>query len=126
MSNRNRRLPILLPAVLIALSLAAEARADQFTCPANGYIGQVITGASSGVGPLFAVYCSATSSPIKFFAYRISDNPAVAQILSQALASAIQRGAGAITIYYDPNDLSGAAWGCRNADCRKLDTLYAY
>jgi hypothetical protein len=65
-------------------------------------------------------------SPWNYFAFRISDNPAVAQMLQQLILwGTINTGnrdyplaLQGMCITFDPNDTSGNAWGCGSSNCR--------
>lgn len=81
-----------------------------------------------GTPPRFTIHCDGGSSTggVTFFAYRISDNPAIAQLLSQAFETYITRFASiapgtAIGLSSDSSDTSGDAWGCGAGNCRIID-----
>lgn len=65
------------------------------------------------------VRCSAAApGGIYFFAVSTNDSGRASRYLS-VFTTAKVTGKN-ITIYYNTTDLSGAAWGCSNADCRNI------
>jgi len=89
-----------------------------------------LTAGRAGTAPMEIVYCSGGSSApgIVFFAFRISDNPNVANAIPTVIGSWVQvHGPGIpMTLYSDLTDISGVAWGCGAANCRFLDQLLGY
>ena len=59
-----------------------------------------------------------TSTTIIWFAYPTSDSGNASRMLS--LFETAKATGSTITVYFDTNDLSGAAYGCLNADCRAI------
>ena len=59
-----------------------------------------------------------TSTTIVWFAYPTSDSGNASRMLS--LFETAKATGSTITVYFDTNDLSGAAYGCLNADCRAI------
>ena len=106
-------------------SLAADTKV---TCSAP-----VVFVWATGAGPTPAaqvtIDCTGGSSAgFEFFAYRIKDNPTVAnQIATLVGFYVVEHGPGAsITLYSDLSDLSGWTWGCGNANCRILNIVFGY
>ena len=64
------------------------------------------------------VRCSAAVGGIVFFAVSTQDTAFAARVLS--LLTTAQVAGRTITILFDPADLSGAAIGCQNSDCRLI------
>jgi hypothetical protein len=64
------------------------------------------------------VRCAAPVAGIVFFAVSTQDSAFVARVLS-VIATA-QVAGRTLSIRYDPTDLSGAAIGCQNNDCRLI------
>jgi len=85
------------------------ALADSFSCTAQG--------AAVFIGSRIHVRCNPANGAIAFFALSVA-HPDASRVLSlAATATAARR---PITIFFDPNDLSGAAIGCLNANCRLI------
>ena len=61
--------------------------------------------------------CVGTTT-IYWFAYPTSDSGNASRILS--LFETAKATSSTITFYFDTNDLSGAAYGCLNTDCRAI------
>jgi len=100
-------------------SVAAEL--SKVTCAAP--VAEVATGQSIGpLAPRFTVVCTggSTAGNITYFAFRISDNPTVAQLLATLLRPNMK----SIGIISDLNDTSGNSWGCGGANCRIIAYLY--
>jgi hypothetical protein len=55
---------------------------------------------------------------IKWFAYPTSDSGNASRMLS--LFETAKATGSTVTFYFDTNDLSGAAYGCLNTDCRAI------
>jgi hypothetical protein len=55
---------------------------------------------------------------IYWFAYPTSDSGNASRMLS--LFETAKATSSTVTFYFDTNDLSGAAYGCLNADCRAI------
>jgi hypothetical protein len=53
-----------------------------------------------------------------WWAYPTSDSAGASRFLS--LFETAKATATNVTIYYDPNDLTGNTFGCGNADCRRI------
>ena len=64
------------------------------------------------------VRCAAAVGGISFFAVSTKDAAYAARVLS--VISTAQVAGRTLTILYDPADLSGAAIGCQNTDCRLI------
>jgi len=64
------------------------------------------------------VHCSTSFSGISYFALSTADPSNAARVLSVASAALVS--GRQVTILYDPADLSGAAIGCLNVDCRLI------
>ena len=108
---------------LIVLTLVATmtlraglARADgvTFTCHPDLVVSanvRVVAHCASG-------YVISGGPTIFWFAYPTSDSTNASRMLSVfEVASAT---GATVTFYFDTNDLSGAAYGCLNADCRAI------
>jgi len=87
----------------------APALADVFTCTAQG--------AAVFPGSRIHVRCNPGDGAIAFFALSIS-HPDASRVLSVAATAVAAR--RPLQIFFNPNDLSGAAIGCLNADCRLI------
>jgi hypothetical protein len=89
-----------------------------------------LTAGRAGTAPMEIVYCRGGSSVpgIVFFAFRISDNPNVANAIPTVIGSWVQvhGPVTSMTLYSDLTDISGVAWGCGAANCRILDQLLGY
>ncbi len=58
------------------------------------------------------------TNTVRYWAYPTSDSAGASRFLSLfETAKAIPT---TLTIYYDPNDLSGSTFGCSNNDCRRI------
>jgi len=64
------------------------------------------------------VRCAASIGGIFFFAVSTQDAQFAARVLS--VITTAQVAGRTLTILYDPADLSGAAIGCQNNDCRLI------
>jgi hypothetical protein len=64
------------------------------------------------------IRCATAVSGISFFAVGTSDAPNAARVLS--ILTTAQVAGRTLTILYEPNDLSGAAIGCLNSNCRLI------
>jgi hypothetical protein len=71
--------------------------------------------------PRIHVKCASPTNGILYFATGTAD-AATAQRVLTVLTSALVSGK-ALSIVYDPSDLSGAAIGCLNTDCRLIVTV---
>ncbi len=112
-------------ALLSGLGPPAEAADTAVTC--RQPFATVNTG-QDGTPPRFTIHCDGGSSAgnITFFAFQISTNPTVAQLLSQAFETYITRFAGsapgkAIGLSSNLSDTSGNAWGCGAGNCQIID-----
>ena len=109
-SGRPARIAALLGGLLALAAPHAFAATKTFTCtPVD-----VAVFVKSRVH----VQCSPGDGAIKWFALGVGDqNEAnrVLSVLSTALAAQKH-----LTIWYDPNDLSGGAIGCNTGDCRLI------
>jgi hypothetical protein len=90
-------------------------RSSKVTCVAPA--AEVATGES--IAPLearFTVVCTSgsTAGNTTYFAFRISDNPTVAQVLAAQLRPNMK----SLAVISDLNDASGISWGCGGANCR--------
>jgi hypothetical protein len=109
MGRRKGRLAILVIGSL--LGAAAARAADQvYGCtPANVAV----------FDNRIHVNCTvANASGIQYFAVPTADRDRANRTLALLLA-AISTGA-TVGVHFDPNDLSGSAIGCANADCRLI------
>lgn len=111
--NRRRHPRQILVAALAGtcalLVSSAPAMADFFSCTAQG--------AAVFIGSRIHVRCNPANGAIAFFALSVA-HPDASRVLSLvATATAARR---PVTIFFDPNDLSGASIGCRNEDCRLI------
>jgi len=91
------------------MASAAPASAKSFKCAAQGV----------GVIPESRLHlrCSPGDGAIQYFAFSIT-HPDSSRILSLAATAVAAR--RAISVHYDENDLSGAAMGCVNSNCRLI------
>jgi hypothetical protein len=94
---------------IIASSAPVLAAPKFFTCTAQG--------AAVFPGSRIHVRCNPGDGAIAFFALSVA-NPDASRVLSVAATAVAAR--RPLEILYDPNDLSGAAIGCLNADCRLI------
>ena len=108
---------------------AAPAKAADTVVTCKGPFAEVNTG-QDGTSPRFTIHCTGGSSAgsVTFFAYEISTNGTIAQLLSQAFETYAVRYSqtspgAAVTISSDLSDTSGAAWGCGADNCRIIDYL---
>jgi hypothetical protein len=106
-------------------SLAAD---TEVTCTAPVVL---VWATGGGVTPAAQVTIDCTggsSVGIRFFAYRIKDNPTVAnQIATLVGFYVLENGRGSsITIFSDLSNLSGNNWGCGASNCRIIDQVYGY
>jgi hypothetical protein len=67
------------------------------------------------------VKCSAAVGGIQFFAAPTSDPENAARILS--VISTARVAGRTLSILYDPDDLSGASYGCLTDDCRPISAV---
>ena len=102
---RNIALPIALLATVLVASNAGAATWTDCT-PAN-----VATFANR-----VHVKCTASVAGIQYFAVATSDSAAAARFIS--LANSALVAGRTLSVFYDPADTSGAAWGCQSNDCR--------
>ena len=119
-----------------AIVIAAAGGAHRPASAAETQVGcfdpssQVSTGLD-GTAPRFTIECyTASTGKIVYFAYRISDNPAVAQMLqhssmflSKWSASGLSANNIDLILYTDLSNESGNSWGCGAANCRIIDYL---
>jgi len=115
-SNRefNARLT-LAGAVFSACALIgspAPALADFFSCTAQGV--------AVFPGSRIHVRCNPGDGAFTFFALSVA-NPDASRVLSLAATAVAAR--RPLQILFNPNDLSGAAIGCLNADCRLIQAV---
>jgi hypothetical protein len=105
-------------------SLAAD---GQYTCYSP--VIELATGKDGGA-PRVAVKCTggSTAPGITWFAFRISDNPTVANMIPTMVGDWVEKYGPntTMTIFTDLNDLSGGAWGCGTANCRTIYYLYGF
>jgi hypothetical protein len=96
------------------LVLAAEPNAGvTFTCSPDLVVSanvRVVARCTSG-------YVIGTST-IHWFAYPTSDSGNASRMLS--VFETAKATGSTVTFYFDTNDLSGAAYGCLNTDCRAI------
>jgi len=71
-------------------------------------------------GSRIHVLCNPGDGAIAFFALSVG-NPDTGRVLSLAATAVAARRPLGIT--YDPNDLSGAAIGCANSNCRLIQFI---
>jgi hypothetical protein len=90
----------------------APVLAKVFNCTAQG--------AAVFPGSRIHVRCNPGDGAFAFFALSIA-NPDASRVLSLAATAVAAR--RPLNIFYDPNDLSGAAIGCLNADCRLIQAV---
>jgi len=102
--------------VLAAVPRVAEAAQVDASCAPDEVM--VFAG-----GPRLHVRCAWPTGNIKYFALAVSSTNAAdaARVLS-VINTALVAGR-TLTIKYDPNDLSGAAIGCLNSDCRLIQAV---
>ena len=118
-----KRLPAIWLAGLIVLTLVAattlragpaQAAGVTFTCHPDLTVSanvRVVAHCASG-------YAISGGPTIFWFAYPTSDSTNASRMLSVfEVASAT---GATVTFYFDTDDLSGAAYGCLNADCRAI------
>jgi hypothetical protein len=84
---------------------------------------QITTGLD-GTAPRITINCSGGSSAagIPYFAFRISDNPAIAASIPPAIGAylSIYGATAKLQIVTDLADTSGDAWGCSATNCRRI------
>ena len=94
-----------------------------------------VTQISTGQGgtfdqPRWTLQClgGSTASNVTFFAWRLADDPYVAPLLEEAFGHLILAGKppASVTILTNLSDISGNAWGCGSANCRKISFLMGY
>jgi hypothetical protein len=97
------------------LALAAEPTAGvTFTCSPNLVVSanvRVVAHCASG-------YVINGTTTIYWFAYPTRDSGNASRMLS--LFETAKATGSTVTFYFDTNDLSGAAYGCLNTDCRAI------
>jgi hypothetical protein len=64
------------------------------------------------------VQCAAPINGVVYFAVSTQDSAFAARVLSVIATAQVAR--RTLSILYDPADLSGAAIGCQNTDCRLI------
>ena len=110
----------------------ASAAETQVNC--YGPASSVSTGLD-GLAARFTIQCSSTNlGAIVYFAYRIAQSPATAQMLQRQFNFFIERqrayGLSAnnidLILYTDLSNKSGNSWGCGGANCRIIDYLLAF
>lgn len=110
--RRHQILAAILAGSSIFLASPPPAFADGFTCTAQG--------AAIFIGSRIHIRCNPGNGAIAFFALSVA-NPDASRVLSLiATATTARR---PILINFDPNDLSGAAIGCRTQDCRLIQAV---
>jgi len=114
---------------VLAASFAAQpsgAAVTQVTCDEPVLV--VSTG-KDGTAPRVTVFCveGSTAGNISYFAWRISDDPDVAQLVQSALAAHNIRAGGvthnSVILTSDLADASGNAWGCGADNCRIINEI---
>jgi hypothetical protein len=108
---------------LVMLFAPASFAADLTTVTCKAPVSEVATGQDIGsLAPRFTILCTGGSSAgnITYFAFRISDNPTVAQLLEGQLSPDMK----SIRILSDLTDTSGNSWGCGGANCRIIAYMY--
>lgn len=121
------------------LLAAIFASAMWLVCPQKSFAETEVTCAApvvvlstgrDGTQPRVTVVCTGGSSEagIIYFAYEISANPNVANMIPTLVASwVLEHGTNSsIKFSSNLNDVSGAAWGCGAANCRIIDYLEGY
>jgi hypothetical protein len=114
---------------LVMLSAAASFADPLTKVTCHAPVSEVATGQGIGaLAPRITFVCTRGSSAgnITYFAFRLSDNPTVAQLLEAQLGPYLQTHGtnAAITILSDLSDTSGASWGCGAANCRIIAYMY--
>ena len=64
------------------------------------------------------VKCAQSASGIYYFASSTQDAASAARFLS--ILGTAQAAGRTLSIWYNPADTSGAAWGCQSNDCRRM------
>lgn len=110
LNTSNRALRAALALLLLGAAGAAGAADKTFTC----------TPIDVGVFPASRVHvrCSPGDGNIQWFAIRDSDSGDANRVLSLASTAFVAK--KKLTIWYDPADTSGGAWGCQVSDCRVI------
>jgi hypothetical protein len=90
----------------------ASVSANQFFCTTQE--------AAVWVGSRIHVLCNPGDGAITFFALSVSNSDA-SRVLSLIEAAVAAR--KTLSIVYDPSDLSGAAIGCANTNCRLIQAV---
>ena len=67
------------------------------------------------------VKCTAAVSGIWYFAVSTQNPASAARFLS--VMSTAQAAGRTLSIWYNPSDTSGAAWGCQSSDCRAMQAV---
>ncbi|HJU40221.1 MAG TPA: hypothetical protein VJ724_11660 [Tahibacter sp.] len=100
----------LLAVALLVAAGGASAADKTFTC----------TPIDVGVFPATRVHvrCSPGDGNIQWFAVRDSDSGDANRVLSLVSTAFVAK--KKLTIWYDPADTSGGAWGCQVGDCRVI------
>ena len=97
------------------LARAAEPAAGvTWTCSPDSVVSanvRVVAHCASG-------YVIPAVTTIYWFAYPTSDSANASRMLS--LFETAKATGSTVTFYFDTNDLSGAAYGCLNSDCRAI------
>jgi hypothetical protein len=101
----------------------APLTADLTKVTCMGPRSEVATGQDIGaLAARLTIVCTGGSSAahIRYFAFRISDNPGVARLLATQAGHDVK----SITILSDLADISGNSWGCGGANCRIIAYMY--
>ena len=124
-----RTLFVVFAGACLLASAATSAHATDTTASCTAPLIQLATG-HDGTAPRVTVQCTggASSAPITYFSYEIKTNPTVAQLIERTVYGFVAENGpsfGMIVLFND-KDLSGAAWGCGNANCRIIDYVYGF
>jgi hypothetical protein len=113
-------------AALTFIAAPARAADTEVTCYAP--TATVNTGQDS-TAPRFTITCTggSTAGQITYFAYEISKNKTVAEMLEPIVGDLLLvNGDSSITISSNLNDTSGDGWGCGASNCRIIDYVTGY
>jgi hypothetical protein len=69
-------------------------------------------------GSRIHILCAPGAGNIVYFALGVGDANEANRVLSLAASALVAN--RKLLIYFNPNDLSGTAFGCQNADCRAI------
>jgi hypothetical protein len=103
----------IIPAMLLVLAAAAASIRQGNAAQTVG------TCTVSGVAVFdnrIHVRCSVPVGGFTFFAVAVSNSANAARLLT--LFNSARTYNRQLSIWYDPNDLTGASFGCQNSDCR--------